>query len=118
MEAGYTTMIDNAKGERKEEATAYNPVLLIPLILVLGLNVLDSLFTIMVLDFGGYEINPVTRSVITLYGDGFWIWKFVIVSVSLVLLCLHSQLKMVKVALLSISTLYTVTVCYQVMLLR
>ncbi len=114
MKAGCTMMVDNTK----RESTAYSAPLLIPLILVVGLNVLDSLFTIMVLDFGGYEVNPVIRSVIALYGDGFWVWKFVIVSVSLVLLCLHSKLKMVKVAILSISTLYTLTVCYEVLLLR
>ena len=82
---------------RKEEqrrggyVDRYRSALLIPLTLIVGLNVLDALLTMMILDDGGWEINPVVRSVIQLYGDRFWIWKFVMVSFPLTLLCIHSK---------------------------
>ena len=61
----------------------YNPGLLILLILPIGLTILDSLFTMMILKGGGWEMNPVVASIIQLYGDRFWIWKFAIVSIPL-----------------------------------
>jgi hypothetical protein len=61
----------------------YSSLLLFLLISIIGLNVLDALFTLMILDLKGWEANPVVGSVIALYGTKFWIWKFFIVSVSL-----------------------------------
>jgi len=90
--------------------------LLFLLILVAGLNVLDALFTMMILDDGGWEINPVVRSVIQLYGDGFWIWKFAIVSISLILLCLHSKFRLVIPVMLGISAISIIVILYQIFL--
>jgi len=91
---------DNKRGGYVDR---YGSGLLLILILIVGLNVLDILFTMMVLDNGGWEVNPVVRSVIQVYGDGFWIWKFAIVSVPLILLCLHSKFRMVLTIIFGIS---------------
>ncbi len=95
----------------------YSPGLLFILVLIVGLNVLDALFTMMILDDGGREINPVVRSVIQLYGEGFWIWKFFIVTVPLILLCLHSQFRQVRTILIFISAIYLGIVLYQISLM-
>ena len=95
----------------------YNPVLFFFLISIVGLNILDAFFTLMLLDLKGWEVNPVARSVIDLYGTEFWIWKFSIVSVSLALLCLHSRFRLVKEVIIGISCLYLVVVAYQIFLL-
>jgi hypothetical protein len=95
----------------------YSSGLLFLLILVVGLNVLDVLFTMMILDNGGWEINPVARSVIEVYGDGFWAWKFAIVSVPLILLCLHSKFRMVLTIIISISVFTTIVVLYEIYLM-
>jgi hypothetical protein len=95
----------------------YSPTLFFFLILIIGLNVLDAIFTIMILDLKGWEANPVVRSVINLYGTEFWIWKFLIVSFSLALLCLHSRFKLVKEMIIAISCVYILIVAYQVFLL-
>lgn len=95
----------------------YSSVLLLFLISVVGLNILDAFFTLMLLDLKGWEVNPVVRSVIDLYGTEFWIWKFFIVSVSLTLLCLHSRFRLVKEVIIGISCLYLVVVAYQIFLL-
>ncbi len=94
----------------------YDSGLLFILILVVGLNVLDALLTMMILDDGGWEFNPVVCSVIQLYGDRFWVWKFVIVSVPLILLCLHSKFKLVIPVLLGISAVNIVVILYEILL--
>ena len=95
----------------------YSSKLLLFLVLILGLNVLDVLFTMMILDNKGWEFNPIVRSVMNIYGDGFWIWKFAIVSVSLVLLCLHNKFKHVKYIIVGLSLIYLLNILYQVFVL-
>ena len=61
----------------------YSSTLFFFVILILGLNVLDVLLTVMILDLKGWEeLNRIVRSVIETHGDRFWIWKFGIVSLS------------------------------------
>jgi hypothetical protein len=91
--------------------------LLFLLVLILGLNVLDAFLTMMILEDGGWEMNPVVRSAIQLYGDRFWVWKFVMVSVPLILLCLHSKFRLVTPVLLGISAVYMTVVLFQVLLI-
>jgi len=105
---------DHQKGSYVDR---YGPALLFLLILILGLNILDSIFTVMVLDLQGWELNPIVRAVIEAHGDRFWIWKFAIVSTCLILLCLHSRFKWVKGALIGISSIYLLLVLYQLLLL-
>ncbi len=95
----------------------YSSVLFFFLVFILGLNILDVFFTLMILDLKGWEANPVVRSVIDLYGTKFWIWKFSIVSFSIALLCLHSRFKLVKEVIIGISFLYFAVVIYQIFLL-
>jgi hypothetical protein len=106
--------VENQKGGYVDR---YSSTLLFFLVLIIGLNVLDAFFTIMILDLKGWEANPVVRSVINLYGTEFWIWKFSIVSFSLALLCLHSRFKLVKEMIVAISCIYILVVAYQVFLL-
>ena len=95
----------------------YSSSLFFFLVAIIGLNVLDALFTMMTLDLKGWEANPVVRSVIGLYGTRFWIWKFSIVSVSLTLLCLHSSFTLVREIIIAVSCLYVAVVAYQIFLL-
>jgi hypothetical protein len=92
----------------------YSPSLLFALLLIVGLNYLDSCFTMMILENGGREINPLVESIIFLLGEKFWIWKFVLVSFSAIILCLHSHYRGVKMAIVLISFLYVALVSYQI----
>ena len=56
--------------ERGGYVDQYNSGLLVLLILPVGLNILDAFFTMMILDDGGWKINPIIRSAIQLFGDG------------------------------------------------
>jgi hypothetical protein len=74
------------------------------------------LFTMMILDDGGWEVNPIVRSAIQLFGDRFWVWKFSISSIPLILLCLHSKFRLVVPALTIITAINSVVVLYQIFL--
>ncbi len=95
----------------------YSSVVFFFLVLTLGLNILDSLFTMMIMDLKGREINPMVQSIMALYGSDFWIWKFGIVSLSLILLCILSDLKIVKGIIVTLSSVYFTVVLYQLFLL-
>ncbi len=71
-----------------------------------------------ILDQGGWEVNPIVRSVIELYGDGFWVWKLVIISISLVLLCLHSNFGRVRSLIKVAGFIYIAVVLYQIFLIN
>ncbi len=103
--------------ERGGYTDRYSAGLFFVLILIVGLNVLDSFLTILILDHGGWELNPIVGSVIQLYGDRFWIWKFFIVSASLILLCLHSNFGRVRAFIHAVGFLYIAVVVYQIFLL-
>ena len=111
---GFRRKIEQEKGGYVDR---YGPILLFFLISIAGLNVMDALFTMMILDLKGWEVNPIVRSVIELYGENFWIWKFVIVSSSLVLVCLHSLFRGVKVAVVCIGFIYLGVILYQIFLM-
>jgi hypothetical protein len=102
--------------ERGGYVDRYHSGLLILITLAVGLNVLDALFTMMILDDGGWEINPVVRSVIQLYGNRFWVWKFVLVSFPLTLLCLHSKFRLVIPIILGITAISVTVILYEIFL--
>ena len=91
----------------------YSSKLFFFFVLILGLNILDVLLTMMILDHKGWEFNHIVQSVMNIYGDRFWIWKFAIVSVSLTLLCLHSKFRSVKQIIIGLSLIYLLMIFYQ-----
>jgi hypothetical protein len=95
----------------------YGSGLLFLIVLIVGLNVMDALLTMMILEQGGWEMNPIVRSVIQIYGDKFWIWKFAIVSVPLVLLCLHSKFRLATPMILGVGIIYVAAILFQIFLM-
>jgi hypothetical protein len=91
----------------------YSPSLLFLLILIVGLNYLDACFTMIILENGGQELNPIVESLIYLLGEKFWIWKFIIVSFSSIILCRYSQFPWVKLTIFLLCFLYVGLVSYQ-----
>ncbi|MBP1735975.1 MAG: hypothetical protein H6Q53_2262 [Deltaproteobacteria bacterium] len=71
----------------------------------------------MILELRGQEINPVVQSVMGLYGERFWVWKFAIVSVCIVLLCLHSRFKRVMAICIGCGFIYLAVILYQIFLI-
>ena len=103
-------------GRRRDDR--YSAPLFIFLVSIVGLNVLDSLFTMMILDKGGVEANPLVAAVMEVHGYNFWIFKFAMVSVCLTLLCLHSRYRIVKRVIVFLTSVYLAVVLYQIYLLK
>ncbi len=104
------------KADQKKHGSVdhLTPTLLFFLLLILGLNILDSFFTMMIMDLGGMELNPMVRFFMKIHGDKFWVWKFVIVACCLVLLCLHRGVKVIRTIVIVISAVYLLIVLYQI----
>jgi hypothetical protein len=96
----------------------YTSGVLASLVLILVLNVLDVLFTLTILDAGGCEVNFVVGSAIALWGDRFWIWKLALSSFCIVLLCLHSNFRYARRAIIGTAIIYVALAIYQYSLLR
>ena len=107
------------KSDQKEGGylDRYSHILFFLLVLILSLNILDSLFTMMIIDLGGQEANALVRSFIELHGDMFWIWRFVIVSIALILLYLHHGFILIRRMIIAIGLIYIVIVVYQMYLI-
>jgi len=96
----------------------YGLKLLCFLFLIAGLNVLDVLFTIAIMESGGREINPLIRWAIDSYGDKAWTLKIVAVSCGAIFLFLHGHFRLAKVYITVIAALLGGVVMYQLLLLR
>ena len=103
--------------EKGRYVDRYSTAVFICLVLILGLNILDSLLTMMILDIGGKEFNPLVNSAILLLGDKFWILKFTIVSACLVFLCLHRGFRLFRGMIIAISCFYLAIILYQIFLI-
>lgn len=112
-----TTFRRNEDQRRGGYVDRYHSGLLFILTMFVGLNILDAWFTMIILENGGWEINPVVHSVIELYGNRFWVWKYAIVSFPLVVLCLHSKFRLVIPGILGITALYFIAILYQIFLI-
>ena len=95
----------------------YGSGVLFLIILISGLNVLDSLLTLMILDLGGVEANPIVGAAIQVCGDHFWVWKYGVVSVASMLLASCSERTSVKLWLTFIALVYSAVVFYQITIL-
>jgi hypothetical protein len=95
----------------------YSSGLLLLLVVLLALNAFDAIFTIFILDCGGREVNPLMGTLIAFCGERFWIWKFLMVALAVLFLCLHSQFPRVKSALWAVTLVYGGVILYQVYLI-
>lgn len=95
----------------------YSSGLLLLLVVLLALNALDAVLTIFILDCGGREVNPLMGALIMYCGERFWVWKFLLVAVAVLFLCLHSQFPRVKSALWMVTLIYGGLILYQVYLI-
>jgi len=111
---GLRRRIDQEKGGYVDR---YSTGLFFILVLIVGLNVLDSLLTMTILERGGWELNPIVQSVMDLCGEKFWVWKFGMVSLCVVLLCLHSRFKRVMAVCIGSGLIYLAVILYQIVLI-
>jgi hypothetical protein len=118
------TFFGRRKGFRRESdkekggyVDRYSPKLFLLLFSILILNVVDVLLTATILYQKGARLNPVVRSIMRINGERFWILKFGIVAVLIVLLCLHIKFRPAKAIITVLCSIYLLVILYQFYLL-
>ncbi len=105
--------VDQKKGGYVD---CYDLKLFFLLILISVLNTFDSVFTSIVLDHGGLELNPIIHASYRLWGDSVWTWKILAMPCLLLFLYLHSKFKRIEIGIVGVSHLYAAVALYQAFL--
>jgi hypothetical protein len=102
-----------------ERLIAYriNPGIFFMAVLILSLNITDACFTQLIIEHGGWEINPFARAAMTTFGDNFWVWKHGVVSMAVTMLILHGHLRTARVCLATAACLFTGVTVWQLILI-
>jgi hypothetical protein len=111
---GFRRESDRDKGGYTDR---YSLRLFLFFIAILCLNIIDVFLTNTIVHQKGWKLNPMIRSVMQMSGERFWIWKFAIISVALIFLCLHIHFKPVKTIIVVLSSIYFLIILYQIFLL-
>jgi hypothetical protein len=111
---GFRRESDREKGGYTDR---YSLRLFFLFISILCLNIVDVFLTNTIVNRKGWKLNPMIRSVMEINGERFWIWKFAIISVALIFLCLHINFKPVKTIIVVLSSIYFLIILYQIFLL-
>jgi len=97
---------------------AYDLPLLLAVLWVTVMNVADSFFTLVHLQSGGVELNPVAAWLLTTGRFGFVFWKGLMISVALLVLTLHKNFRLARMGLWVAASAYTALVAYHLYLFR
>ena len=81
------------------------------------MNACDSFFTLHHLQDGAIELNPVAAWMLTTGRVGFVVLKSVLITLPLVVLCLHKNFPLARVGLGLAAAVYTALVAYHIWLL-
>lgn len=94
-----------------------NPMVFFLAVLVIVLNLADAVFTDFILAHGGWEVNPIARGAIAVFGDHFWVWKYSLVSFSVILLSGYVHMRMARVCLAVAAVLYSAVTVWHLILI-
>lgn len=94
----------------------YGGRLWMALLWVALLNVADSYFTLVHLQAGGIELNPVADALLTTGRLGFVVWKSLLIGIALLVLCIHKNFYLARAGLMFSASAYTVLLLYHLSL--
>jgi hypothetical protein len=81
------------------------------------MNIGDSFFTLLHLQAGGIELNPFAAMLLGTGRTGFVVTKSLLISIPLLVLCLHKNFHLARVGLWVAASCYTLLFCYHLWLL-
>jgi len=81
------------------------------------MNACDSFFTLLHLQEGAIELNPVAAWMLTAGRVGFVALKSILITLPLVVLCLHKNFPLARLGLWLAASVYTALVAYHIWLL-
>jgi len=82
------------------------------------MNVGDSFFTLVHLQAGGVELNPVARMLLTTGRWNFVFVKSILIALALIVLAVHKNFHLARVGLWTAAGTYTCLVAYHLLLFR
>ena len=108
---------------REEERTGsfvdlYGTKLFVVVLWIALMNVGDSFFTLVHLQAGGVELNPVAEWLLTSGRWNFVFTKSILIGLALVVLAIHKNFPLARVGLWTAAGTYTVLVGYHLLLFR
>ena len=95
----------------------YNPALMFVIGWVALMNVGDSFFTLFHLQAGGIELNPVADQLLEFGRFHFVFWKSLLISLALLVLCIHKNFFLARIGLWASALSYTLLLGYHIYLL-
>jgi hypothetical protein len=81
------------------------------------MNAGDTFFTLLHLQSGGVEINPIAAAMLSTGRSGFVCLKSLLISVPLIILCLHKNFPLARLGMWTAAGAYTVLFIYHLSLL-
>jgi len=96
----------------------YGGRLLLLVLWIAAMNVGDSFFTLVHLQAGGIELNPVAAALLTTGRGGFVFLKSFLIALALVVLAVHKNFFLARVGLWTAAGTYTLLVLYHVSLFQ
>ena len=96
----------------------YGRPLLLLVLWVSVMNIADSFFTLVHLQAGGVELNPVADMLLATGRVGFVLSKSLLITLALLVLCVHKNFFLARVGLGISATAYTCLVGYHLLLFR
>ncbi len=94
----------------------YGTRLLLAVSWVALMNVADSFFTLVHLQAGGIEVNPVAQGLLATGRTSFVLWKSTLISLALIVLCMHKNFALARLGLWLAAGAYTLLVAYHLAL--
>jgi hypothetical protein len=112
--------VHHRRSEEREGAFVdrYSNRLWILLLWTALMNIADCFFTLVHLQAGGEELNPVADALLTTGRVGFVVAKSALISVALLVLCIHKNFHLARVGLWAAAGGYTLLTIYHLSLLR
>ena len=106
------------RGEEVEGSfvDVYSPSMLAAILWIALMNAADSFFTIVHLQNGGQEVNPVANALLLTGRAQFVLIKSAVISVALLVLCLHKNFHLARLGLWLAAVAYTCLLAYHLVL--
>jgi len=105
-----------AEEERGAFVDVYSTRLWLVVMWIVLMNIADSFFTLVHLQHGGVEANPMAAALLTTGRAGFVFWKCGLIGLALVVLTVHKNFPMARLGLWVSAAAYTLLFCYHVAL--
>lgn len=95
---------------------AYDPILLFGLLWIAFMNAGDSFFTLVHLQNGGTEVNPVAAMLLGTGRTGFVLLKSGVIAAALCVLCVHKNFHIARIGMWTAAAAYTLLFAYHLAL--